>query len=180
MTRSKSRTAKLAIGRAAVDKHTGSSAPCADAGAGGRPIAELAGLRRRLASMLYESMLLLGVLALTFLVPYLILGQVADFVPPGWLLWLHVFAVLGVYFVWYWRRGGQTLAMQTWRLKIVAGADGRLASVGRCGLRYALAWPSVLLGGVGLAWALVDRDRQFLHDRLAGTCIVLLPVAPKR
>jgi uncharacterized RDD family membrane protein YckC len=144
-----------------------------------RPVAELAGFRRRLASMLYESMLLLGVLALTFLVPYLILGAVASFTPPGWGLWLHVFVVLGVYFVWYWRRGGQTLAMQTWRLKIVDGADGRTASLGRCWLRYALAWPSVLLCGFGLLWALVDRDRQFLHDRLAGTCIVLLPVPPK-
>ncbi|MFP5402416.1 MAG: RDD family protein [Gammaproteobacteria bacterium] len=144
-----------------------------------RPLAELAGLRRRLASMLYESMLLLGVLALTFLVPYLILGPVAGFTPPGWVLWLHVFAVLGAYFVWYWRRGGQTLAMQTWRLKIVDATDGRIASRGRCWLRYALAWPSVLLGGVGLLWALVDRDRQFLHDRLAGTCIVLLPLPSK-
>jgi uncharacterized RDD family membrane protein YckC len=30
--------------------------------------------------------------------------------------------------------------------------------------------------GVGLWWALFDRDRQFLHDRLAGTRIILLPV----
>ena len=138
-----------------------------------RTVAELAGLRRRFASMLYESMLLLGVLALTFLVPYLILGPVTGFTPPGWMLWIHVFLVLGVYFVWYWRRGGQTLAMQTWRLKIVA-ADGQGASLGRCWLRYALAWPSVLLVGFGLLWALIDRERQFLHDRLAGTCIVLL------
>ena len=149
------------------------------AGGAARPVAELAGLRRRLASMLYESMLLLGVLALTFLVPYLILGAVASFTPPGWLLWLHVFVVLGVYFVWFWRRGGQTLAMQTWRLKIVDTSEGLLASRGRSWLRYALAWPSVLLGGFGLLWALVDRDRQFLHDRLAGTCIVLLPAPPK-
>jgi len=49
----------------------------------------------------------------------------------------------------------------------------------RCWLRYALAWPSVLLFGAGLLWALIDRDRQFLHDRLAGTCVVLLPAPPK-
>ena len=149
------------------------------AGGAARPVAELAGLRRRLASRLYESLLLLGVLALTVLVPYLIHGAVASFTPAGWLLWLHVFLVLGGYFVWYWRRGGQTLAMQTWRLKIVDASEGRIASLGRSWLRYALAWPSVLLGGIGLLWALVDRDRQFLHDRLAGTCIVLLPAPPK-
>lgn len=164
MTRSKSRSGHPASGRA-------QPAP--------RPVAEPAGLRRRLASMLYESMLLLGVLALTFLVPYLMLGVGFQIAPPGWLAWLHIFVVLGVYFVWYWRRQGQTLAMQTWRLKIVAAADGRLASTGRCWLRYALAWPSVLLGGIGLLWALIDRDRQFLHDRLAGTCVVLLPAPAK-
>lgn len=174
MTRS---TSRAGTARQAQATSTPLSSP-ATAG-GPRPEAELAGLRRRLASMLYESMLLLGVLALTFLVPYLILGAVASFTPSGGVLWLHVFVVLGAYFVWYWRRGGQTLAMQTWRLKIVDACTGRTASLGRCWLRYALAWPSVLLGGVGLLWALVDRDRQFLHDRLAGTCIVLLPMPPK-
>lgn len=174
MTRRTSRAVKIRQQQAAS-----SSSSAAPEGGSARPVAEIAGLRRRLASMLYESMLLLGVLALTFLVPYLILGAVAGVTPPGWALWLHVFLVLGLYFVWYWRRGGQTLAMQTWRLKIVEGAEGRTASLGRCWLRYALAWPSVLLCGFGLLWALVDRDRQFLHDRLAGTCVVLLPASAK-
>ncbi len=146
--------------------------------AGARQAVELAGLRRRLASMLYESMLLLGVLALTFMVPYLIFGAVFNFVPTGGLMWVHVFAVLGAYFVWYWHKNGQTLAMQTWRLKIVV-ADGTPIGAGRSWLRYALAWPSVLLCGVGLLWALIDRDRQFLHDRLAGCRVVLLPGAPR-
>ena len=182
MTRSKSRAGKAAPDGARAVPHPpqdasartdGAAQPAAD-----RPSAELAGLRRRLASMLYESMLLLGVLALTFLVPYLMLGIAAEFAPPGWLLWLHVFGVLGVYFVWYWRRGGQTLAMQTWKLRIVT-ADGNPVSLQQGWARYALAWPSVLCGGVGLWWALIDRDRQFLHDRLAGTRIILLPGLPK-
>lgn len=172
------RTSRAASAPQAQGAARSSSSPAA-AGVE-RPVAELAGLRRRLAAMLYESMLLLGVLALTFLVPYLVLGAVANYTPPGSVLWLHVFAVLGGYFVWYWRRGGQTLAMQTWRLKIVDAASGRVAGLGRCWLRYALAWPSLLLGGIGLLWALIDRDRQFLHDRMAGTCIVLLPAPPKR
>jgi uncharacterized RDD family membrane protein YckC len=68
--------------------------------------------------------------------------------------------------------------MQTWKLRIVT-ADGNPVSLQQGWLRYALAWPSVLCGGVGLLWALVDRDRQFLHDRLAGTRIILLPGLPK-
>ncbi|MBS0510801.1 MAG: RDD family protein [Proteobacteria bacterium] len=144
-----------------------------------RAVAELAGLRRRLVSMLYECLLLLGVLALTFLVPYLMLGVAAGIAPPGWFAWLHIFVVLGGYFVGYWTRHGQTLAMQTWRLRIVNAADGRSPGAAQGWLRYALAWPSVLLLGVGVLWAFFDRDRQFLHDRLARTCIVLMPERPK-
>lgn len=141
-----------------------------------RQTVELAGLRRRLASMLYEALLLLGVLALTFMVPLLILGIGTEHTPSGGILWIYIFGVLGVYFLWYWRRGGQTLAMQTWKLRIV-DISGNPVSLGQGWLRYALAWPSVLFLGVGLFWALIDRDRQFLHDRLAGTRIVLLPAS---
>ena len=130
--------------------------------------------------MLYETMLLLGVLALTFMVPNLLLGMFFEITPPGWVSWIHVFAVLGCYFVWYWHRQGQTLAMQTWRLKVVDAVTGKPLDAKRSWLRYVLSWPSVLLGGVGLLWAVFDRDRQFLHDRLCGSCVVLLPGQPKR
>lgn len=140
-----------------------------------RPVVELAGFRRRLASLLYESLLTLGILAPTFMLPYVVIGLYASITPPGWMLWLHLFGVLGAYFVWYWTRHGHTLAMQTWRLSLVRADDGRALGPGLALLRFALAWPSVLCLGAGLLWALVDRDRQFLHDRLAGTRIVLMP-----
>ena len=165
--------------RTPKSQSTGSRSPASAAPSSARPSVELAGLRRRLASMLYESMLLLGVLALTFLVPYLILGVGFEIAPPGWFAWLHIFVVLGAYFIWYWRQQGQTLAMQTWRLQLVDAANGRNLPLGRCCLRYVLCWPSVLLFGVGLVWALFDRDRQFLHDRFSGARIVALPPARK-
>lgn len=139
-----------------------------------RQLAELATIRRRLASLAYESLLLLGVLALTFMVPNLIVGVLWQLSSPGWLAWLHIYLVLGVYFVWYWRRGGQTLAMQTWKLRLVQSRSGEPISVAQGWLRYTLAWPSLLLGGIGLVWAIIDPERQFLHDRLAGTRVVLL------
>ncbi|MBL8446702.1 MAG: RDD family protein [Zoogloeaceae bacterium] len=139
-----------------------------------RQQAEIATLRRRLASLIYEALLLLGVLGLTFMVPNLILGVVWQIALPGWVDWLHIYLVLGVYFVWYWRRGGQTLAMQTWKLRLVEKKGGGTVSLGQAWLRYTLAWPSVLFGGLGLAWAIIDPERQFLHDRLAGTHVVLL------
>lgn len=121
--------------------------------------------------MLYESLLVLGVLAATFMLPYLALGMIAATVPPGPVLLLHVFLVLGAYFLWYWRHGGQTLAMQTWKLQIES-ISGSPPSWPQLILRYLLAWPSILLYGAGLAWVFFDRDRQFLHDRLAGTRVI--------
>lgn len=132
---------------------------------------ELPGIRRRLASLLYECLLLLGVLAALFLLPNLILGLAAGITLPGAILALHIFLLLGGYFLWYWHHGGQTLAMQTWKLQLQS-ARGRKPTWRQLALRYLLAWPSLLLYGAGLIWALFDRDRQFLHDRLAGTRIV--------
>jgi uncharacterized RDD family membrane protein YckC len=130
----------------------------------------LPGIRRRLASLLYESLLLLGVWAATFMLPHLALGLAFGVALPGPALLLHVFAVFGIYFFWYWNHGGQTLAMQTWKLQLCM-ADGSKPPLSSLLLRYALSWPSLLLFGAGLLWAFFDRDRQFLHDRLAGTRI---------
>lgn len=126
-------------------------------------------LRRRLAVMLYESLLLLGVLSVTFMVPHLLLGIFWQIKVPGALGWLHIFVVLGAYFLWFWLHGGQTLAMQTWHVRIEDAASGEPPRWRRALLRYVLAWPSVTFFGCGLVWAFFDRDRQFLHDRLAGT-----------
>lgn len=86
----------------------------------------------------------------------------------------YLVLVCGVYFVAQWARGGQTLPMKTWRLRLVA-ADGSALSVRQASLRYVLASAGLLFAGVGFMWALVDRDLDFLHDRLVGTRIVRLP-----
>jgi uncharacterized RDD family membrane protein YckC len=51
-------------------------------------------------------------------------------------------------------------------------SDNLPVGVGRAALRYVLAWSSLLFLGFGFFWAFFDRDRQFLHDRLAGTRII--------
>jgi len=136
-------------------------------------LTDLPSIRRRLASMAYESLLAIGLLVATFLLPYVLLGVIWQISVPGWVELLHLVLVLGIYFVWLWRRGGQTLAMKTWRLKLVSATTGGGApSLPQALLRYALSWFSLLFFGAGLIWAIFDRDSQFLHDRLAGTRIV--------
>jgi uncharacterized RDD family membrane protein YckC len=124
--------------------------------------------------MLYESLLLLGVLSALVLLPNLIVGVIWQVAMPGWVLWVNVALAAGLYFVYQWQHHGQTLAMKTWRIRIVTIADGQPPSIPRALLRYLLAWPSVL-SAVGLLWVLIDRDRQFLHDRLSGTRIINVP-----
>jgi uncharacterized RDD family membrane protein YckC len=92
----------------------------------------------------------------------------------GWrrhLLQAWVLVVVGAYFSWFWTRGGQTLAMKTWRIRLVRW-DGGNVGVARALHRYAIAVVGTVALGLGFLWALVDRDRQFLHDRLAGTALV--------
>ena len=130
------------------------------------------GIPRRLASMAYEVLLLIAVLALTLILPHALFAAWSHRLASGIVLWAHLFVVLLAYFVGFWSRGGQTLAMKTWRLRLLT-RDGRALRPEQALLRYLLCWFSVGLAGVGIAWALVDRDSQFLHDRLAGTRLVI-------
>lgn len=146
--------------------------------AAARPQVELASLRRRLACLLYEGLPAFGVVVVGGLAPQTLLGIGFGVSLTGGWLWLHLFVLLGIYFVGVWRYKGQSLAMQTWSLRLVDAESGRQPSLRQLIVRYVAAWPSLLLicSGVGILWAaFVDRDRQFLHDRLAGTALVLLP-----
>lgn len=125
------------------------------------------GIARRLASMLYEALLLF---AIAFFAGFAFHFASSGAPLEGWVRTAHQLllgAVFAAYFLWCWLRGGQTLAMKTWRIRL------EHVSPPRALLRFLLA---VLLvpTGISLLWALVDRERQFLHDRLAGTRLVLV------
>lgn len=166
----------------------------------GAPPRPLAGLARRLAALVYETLLLaaLWLVAGFALAPIMTpqrvgLGQ--ELVIPSAAARLGEFAVLfavtGLYLGWSWTAGRRTLAQKTWRLAVV-GADGRPASASRALTRYLACWigpalallaylslrphrygaHGVWLVGLNWLWAWIDRDRQFLHDRVAGTRLV--------
>ncbi len=122
----------------------------------------------------------------------------SDIVNRALQVWL--FAVLGFYFVYCWHKSGQTLAQKTWRIRVV-DLDGARVPVAKALVRYCLAWmwflPAIILAwrfelkGLGqvsgmlaagiAAWAmtaLLDKDGQFLHDRLAKTRLVHVELDP--
>lgn len=144
--------------------------------------------------MMYEGVLLFGVI---FLADYLFdtLTQSRNALMLRHTRQAMLFIAIGIYFIISWRRHGQTLPMKTWNIKVVA-ASGNAASLGRLTLRYLLAWPLPLLGMLAVhgmskytgfastnilfifapftifIWTWLDPDKQFLHDRLAGTRLI--------
>ena len=125
---------------------------------------------RRVLSLLYDAFLLAAVLWLAALPLALIEAELAlPHIRPAHQTYLAL--VAGVYFVWQWVRGGQTLAMKTWRLKLER-RDGGALRLRDAVLRYAAALAGLAAFGLGFAWAFFDREKLFLHDRIAHTRIV--------
>ncbi len=129
---------------------------------------------RRLASMLYESILLFAV---AFIGTWVFQFAAGTLRIEGWrmhLLQIFLLALFAAYFLWCWLRSGQTLAMKTWRIRLVAkDSHARLAPKAAL-LRFICALVLVPTT-IGIFWAMVDRDRQFLHDRLAGSLLIPVP-----
>ena len=125
---------------------------------------------RRLASALYDVLL---VAALVLIATFPFLAVFGDST-VGWrrhFLQAWVLAVAAGYFIGFWTHGGQTLSMKTWRIRLVR-EDGSKVGVARGMHRFLIALLGTLAVGLSFLWALWDRDRQFLHDRLAGTALV--------
>ena len=142
--------------------------------------------------MLYESMLIFAVL-------FIFGGMFSILMEQKHALYLRslmqdwLLLLLALYFVWFWTHGGQTLAMQTWRIRLVT-VDGGPVGFRRALGRFILSWMWIMPGLVAAwaigakAWMLVlipaanvvlwalaaflDPQRQFLHDRIAGTRLI--------
>ena len=157
-------------------------------------------IKRRLISIVYESLLALAVLFLPFLVFELVV-QGAHTPLTEHMRQCLAFLVMGAYFIHQWSREGQTLAMKTWRLKLVLPGHAHVP-LRVAAYRYVLSWmwllPGILVSyaldlqhwqalsavGIGmLAWsatALFTGNGQFLHDKLLRTQIVQLPAPAKK
>jgi uncharacterized RDD family membrane protein YckC len=123
-----------------------------------------------MASVIYETVLLAAVLWTASALFTLVVHATSS---PWQRMWLQTFLLMVAfaYFAWCWIRGGQTLAMKTWHLRLLS-TRGTRVTLKQSLLRFFFAFAGIGLAGFGLLWALIDRERQFLHDRLAGTMIV--------
>ena len=130
------------------------------------------GLLRRLAALVYDALLLFSLL-FAATVPVLILNGGQAIGPNHPVFSAYLLAVSYVYFGWCWTRGGQTLGMRAWKLRVCTREGGRLGWRRSLG-RFAAALVSVGAAGAGLLWVAFDRDRMSLHDRLSGTALEMV------
>lgn len=169
---------------------------------GGSPAESAAGsavappLARRMACFMYEATLLFGVALIPGALGAIFFAQTGQRHALQGEATLRVFALVlyGVYFVWFWSARGQTLAMQTWHIRLVT-REGALPSQPRALGRYLVCcvawfvpataaasalhlapWPSIGAVASGVAayalLSLLAPGRQFWHDRLCGTRLV--------
>lgn len=154
---------------------------------------EAPSLKRRLAALVYEGILLFGVgMAATF--AYSSLTEMRHALHGRTGLMTFLYAVCAVYFVWFWTHGGQTVATKAWHIRVV-DMHGRPVTPARALARFALssvAWflaapsiaqfaglPSGGVVGVAAVWLLayaaaarLNPGGQFWHDVVCGTRLV--------
>lgn len=146
---------------------------------------------RRFACMMYEGVLLFGVVFLAgYLFDTLTQSRSGLMLRHGRQAFL--FLAIGIYFLACWRHGGQTLPMKTWNIRLT-DRHGQALKAPKMLLRYVLLWPIPLLAALLVAalshlsgwasldllivvapfchfiWTWFDPQGQFLHDRLLGT-----------
>lgn len=137
-------------------------------------------LARRLGALFYDSVLLFGVLMLAvaaLIIPYdLLAARPYPHDEPLYraLMQLYLLSVIAGFYLFFWTRGGQTLGMRTWRIRVVT-ADATPLSTADALRRLAWASISLLPAGLGLWWCLIDPQHLAWHDRKSRTRLVTLP-----
>lgn len=144
-----------------------------------------AGLFRRLASLLYDGLIVGAIwMLIGFIVQLavgtdtsqLVDGRVQTDPVLGNILFFLMVASCATFFLWFWTRSGQTVGMLAWRIKVV-DLDGGHISWRQAAIRFLLAWPAFFVLGLGYLWLLVDAEGDAVHDKISGTRVVVLPKA---
>ncbi len=153
-------------------------------------------LWRRLLALVYDLLIVAAIVMVVGLLCQLATGgrlisTGASTSVPIWYQALQG-VVVAAYFISAWRRGGQTVGMRPWRIRVTDLAGGT-PSWRQCFIRLIVAsapllalllapalglrttlWAVLITWAAWFALALFNRRRRVLHDLAAGTEIRLL------
>ena len=189
--------------------------PAAPASAPATPAEKpvLAPMRIRLAAVVYDALLIIalnaivGAILVGIATPKEIASQHRATALPAdfrhFVLFPAMVLTTWLFYGYFWRKAGQTLGMQTWRIRVLRPDGGYLRwseSFGRCAAAMILPACCGLIGKAlygtdsaflasvatgffaNYGWSLIGRRGLAWHDQLSGTVVIRLPKEqhPKR
>ena len=129
-----------------------------------------AGLGRRFGAFFYDLFVLLGIVFIAAL-PLPWLDQITEGAALGlWIKRLYLLGVCFAYFGGFWVKGGQTLGMKAWQLKVIQ-KDGRALGWSDAVKRFTGLCLAVITLGLGFFWMPADT-RHSNWDKLCGTRVI--------
>lgn len=136
-----------------------------------------AGFGRRLAALLYDSVLLAALLV-AYTSGAVLLNHRVALEPKTTGAWFYLYqagliAVIAGYYLLNWTRSGQTLGMRAWHLRAVADT-GKPMTLKAAALRFVFGLFAWAPAALGVLWLFVDREHLALHDRWSNTRVVHL------
>lgn len=133
------------------------------------------GLWRVLASMFYDLWLVLAIWLIGVTIDSMIRHALTGSGYAGNHLLLQIYLLVspGVFFAWFWTHGGQTLGMRAWRIRVVT-TQGQTLTWKQAALRYTGAIFSLVILGLGYLWIYIDKNKASWHDKLSGSCLVMV------
>lgn len=130
-----------------------------------------AGLWRRLVAMVYDTLVLMAVWMLVGFIAVALNGGEASESP---LFHSALLLVTFAFFAFFWLRGGMTLGMQAWRLRVQT-EDGRPITLVQCLVRFIAALVSLAAFGLGYWWILFDNQKRSWSDLASDSRVVVVP-----
>ena len=134
---------------------------------------ENSGFFRRIFSLVYDSLAIVGIIFTFTLLLVLINGGAPENGSLVDLLQLFITIFSGpLFYTYFWiKNDGQTLGMQSWKIKLISE---EILTVRICLLRCAFSTFSFLFFGIGYAYILFNKDNRSLADMATKTRIVRL------
>ena len=134
-------------------------------------------LWRRLAALIYDSLIIVGMFIILGLILVAILKLIIGDFPgelPFSIVMTLLFSTCFFYYTHSWRRGGQTIGMKAWRIRL-ANLTEQPISLSQCMLRTGCGFFSIVIFGIGFWWAWLDKNQRSWHDMASLTRIVFIP-----
>ena len=134
---------------------------------------------RHMLALLYDTFLIIplimaanALLMAIYVTLFMNFDTTQEILLPAGAVQVAVILCIALFYWIFWRRGGQTLGMQAWRIKLVSNEGGQLTTP-----QIALRLVGALLSGLilGILWKYLDSDGYYWHDRLSKTHLILLP-----